>query len=355
MELGIYSFGDVQKDPVTGRLGSTAQSMRNLLEVIRLADEVGLDYVGIGEHHTREMPASAAATVLAAATSVTTHVRLGSSVTVLSTDDPVRVFQQFATLDALSGGRAEITAGRGSSIESFPLFGYALDDYDELFEEKLGLLLAINDLGEDEHISWQGRFRAPLTDAVVVPRPEGGRLRIWRATGGSPESSLRAGQQGLPVMYAIIGGRPARFAPLVRLYRAAAQRAGHAPHGMPVAVATLGFVHADRRTATELWWPHWRAMWDVLGPSRGVAPQGRAAFDAQSGPDGAFFVGDPEQVAERIVTLHGHLGHSRHILQMDIGHLPQADLLRAVELLGTQVKPRVDAELGAATPAQVRS
>src|SRR3984893_12391399 len=203
MQLGLYSFGDVQQDPRTGRLGSTADAMRNLLEAIKLADEVGLDFFGIGEHHTREMPASAAAVVLGAAASVTKRIRLGSAVTVLSTDDPARVYQQFATLDALSNGRAEITAGRGSSTESFPLFGYSLNDYDELYAEKLDLLLKLN---HSERITWSGKFRPALDDAEIVPRPDAGKLTIWLGTGGNPQSSIRAAHLGLPISYGIIGG-----------------------------------------------------------------------------------------------------------------------------------------------------
>lgn len=345
MELGIYSFGDVQKDAVTGTLGSTAEAMRNLLEAIKVADEVGLDYFGIGEHHTREMPASAAATVLAGAATITKRIRLGSAVTVLSTDDPVRVYQQFATLDALSGGRAEITAGRGSSIESFPLFGYELTDYDELFEEKLNLLVQLNALGEDERITWKGQYRAPLTDAEIVPRPLAGHLPLWRGTGGSPASSLRAGRQGLPAVYAIIGGQPARFAPLADLYRASAARAGHPAENIQVAVANMGFIHPDTKKAKEMWWPYWRAMWETLAPVRGLSVPGRAMYDREVKPDFALFVGSPEEVAERIVTLHGQLGHVRQIFQIDLGHLPQREFLRAIELLGTQVKPLIDAAL----------
>lgn len=351
MELGLYSFGDVQRDEATGALGTTTHAMRNLLEAIRLADEVGLDFFGIGEHHTREMPASAAATVLAGAATVTERIRLGSSVTVLSTDDPVRVFQQFATVDALSGGRVEIVAGRGSSTESFPLFGYDLADYEALFEEKLDLLLRLNALDEDEKITWRGRFRAPLTDAVIVPRPAQARIPIWRGTGGSPESSARAGRQGLPVVYGIIGGRPSRFSVLADLYRATAGEAGHPESAVKVAVATPGFLHPDGNRAKDLWWPHWRRVMAVVGPQRGWSVPDRPWFDAQAGPDGAFFVGSPEEIAERIVTLHGHLGHVRQTIQADVGSLHHRELLRTIELLGTRVKPLVDAELGTGTAA----
>jgi probable LLM family oxidoreductase len=347
VELGIYSFGDVPQDPQTGRPGSTSQAMRNLLEAIQVADQAGLDYFGVGEHHTREMPAAAAATVLAAAASTTREIRLGSSVTVLSTEDPVRVFQQYATLDALSDGRAEVTAGRGSSVESFPLFGHSLADYEELYEEKLDLLLRLNALDEDETITWSGRFRAPLTDAVIVPRPVRGRLPIWRGTGGSTSSSQRAGEQGLPVMYGIIAGRPASYARLAQLYRTSAARAGHTGDDIRIAVASPGFLHPDAARAGDLWWPHWRNRMAVVAPTRGMPVPDRSWFDAQAGVDGALYVGAPEQIAERIVDLHAHLGHSRHILEVDYGHLPHKEFLRAIELLGTEVKPLVDEALSA--------
>jgi probable LLM family oxidoreductase len=355
MELGIYSFGDVPRDPRTKQLGTTAQAMRNLLEAIRLADEVGLDYFGVGEHHTYEMPASAAAVILAAAASVTTRIRLGSSVTVLSTDDPVRLFQQFATLDALSNGRAEITAGRGSSTESFPLFGFDLGDYDALFAEKLDLLLKIN---ASERVTWRGKHRPALEDALVVPRPDAGSLPIWLGTGGNPQSSMRAGYLGLPIAYGIIGGNPERFAPLAELYRRAAQQAQTPPERIRVSVANPGFIGEDSRAARDRWFPHWHGAMSEIGAIRGFRPPGREHFEHDA-TTGALFVGAPEDVAERIVRLHERLGHVRQFFQMDFGGLPQRDFLRAIELLGTRVKPLVDAALGAgapvATPATVSS
>ncbi|MGO4740731.1 LLM class flavin-dependent oxidoreductase [Bosea sp. 2KB_26] len=347
MELGIYSFGDVQRDPATGELGSTADAMRNLLEAIKLADEVGLDFFGIGEHHTREMPASAATVVLGAAASATKTIKLGSAVTVLSTDDPVRVYQQFATLDALSNGRAEITAGRGSSTESFPLFGHSLNDYDELFAEKLELLLQIN---ESEAITWTGKHRPALEEALVVPRPDSGFLPIWLATGGNPQSSVRAGLLGLPISYAIIGGQAARFAPLAELYRRAAAQAQIPSAQLKISVASPGFVGDDPVQAKEKFWTHWHAVMESLGRIRGFAPPPRNHYDKEASGAGALFVGDPEEVAERIVELHKHLGHMRQFFQMDVGHLPQKDFLRSIELLGTRVKPLVDAELGNKQP-----
>lgn len=342
MELGVYSFGDVQRN-ADGSLGSTAQAMRNLLEAIQLADQVGLDYFGIGEHHTHEMPASAATVVLGAAAATTTNITLGSAVTVLSTDDPVRVYQQFATLDALSNGRAEITAGRGSSTESFPLFGHSLNDYDALYAEKLDLLLQLND---NPRITWQGQFRPAVDDALVVPRPDSGKLPIWLATGGNPNSSVRAAMAGLPISYAIIGGQPARFAPLADLYRRAADQLKVPGADVRVSVASPGFVGETTRGAQDTWWPHFHEAFRALGEIRGFAPPQRAGYDQDTSRTGALYVGSPEDIAQRIVDLHGVLGHSRHFFQMDLGQVPQKDFLRSIELLGTRVKPMVDAALG---------
>lgn len=343
MQLGIYSFGSTARDPRTGRPVSSAQAMRNLLEAIRLADEVGLEFFGIGEHHTAEMPASAAATVLAAAAPITSRIRLGSAVTVLSTDDPVRVYQQFATVDALSEGRAEITAGRGSSTESFPLFGYSLKDYDQLYAEKLELLLEIN---RSQPVTWSGTVRSSLQGAEVVPRPERGGLPIWLGTGGNPQSSIRAGKLGLPVSYGIIGGNPSRFAPLVQAYRGAAEMSGAPADQIKVSVANPGFVAEDGGDARDRWWPEWHRTMELIGERRGFAPPPRSAYDRDVSPQGALFVGSPEEIAERIVALHGALGHMRQFLQMDVGTLPQRDFLTGIELLGTRVKPLVEAELG---------
>ena len=343
MELGVYSFGDVQKNTQTGELGSTADATRNLLEAIQLADEVGLDYFGIGEHHTREMPASAATVILGAAAASTKSIKLGSAVTVLSTDDPVRVYQQFATLDAVSNGRAEITAGRGSSTESFPLFGHSLNDYDELYAEKLDLLLKIN---ESESVTWQGKFRPALNEALVVPRPDSGSLPIWLATGGNPHSSVRAGILGLPISYAIIGGQAARFAPLAELYRRAGAQAEIAPEKLKVSVAVPGYIGENAKQAKDFFWTHWHAVMEQLGKIRGFAPPPRSHYDSEASGGGAIFAGEPEEIAERIITLQKQLGHMRQFFQMDVGQMPHKDFLRSIELLGTKVKPLVDAELG---------
>ena len=346
MELGVYSFGDLQRDAATGNVRSTAEAIRNVVEAIKLADEVGLDYFGVGEHHRQELPIAVPSVVLAAAASVTRTIKLGSAVTVLSTDDPVRVYQQFATLDAVSHRRAEIIAGRGSFIESFALFGYNLADYDQLYAEKLELLLKIN---REERVTWQGRFRANLDDQLVVPRPEQGRLPIWLGTGGNPQSSIRAGQLGMPICYAIIGGDAARFAPLVTLYRRAAQQAGVAAEQINVGVATPGYIAPDGAAAKQQWYEHWSTIMRAISRERGFAPPNRAQFMHEASGQGALFVGEPAEIAERIITLHYQLGHTRQALQMDVGNLPQRDFLRAIELLGTQVKPLVEAELGSAT------
>ncbi|WP_167044193.1 LLM class flavin-dependent oxidoreductase [Salinibacterium sp. ZJ454] len=337
IQIGAYSFGDTQRNP-DGSLRSGAEAIRNLLDAIVVADQVGLDYFGVGEHHTLEMPASSPGAMIAAAAAATSRIILGSSVSVISTDDPVRVFQQFATADAVSGGRVEITAGRGSSTESFPLFGYDLANYDQLYAEKLDLLLSIN---ANERVTWSGSVRPALTDAVVVPRPVAGSLPIWLGTGGSAPSSARAGRLGMPVAYGIIGGMPARFAPLAELYRRSAAQAGHTEN-IKVSVAALGLVAPTTAEAKERWYPGWSAMFQSLGRVRGWAAPTRQQFDALAEAPGAYYVGGPDDIAERIVDLHAHLGHMRHFLQMDIGGLPQAHLLDSITLLATEVKPRVD-------------
>jgi alkanesulfonate monooxygenase SsuD/methylene tetrahydromethanopterin reductase-like flavin-dependent oxidoreductase (luciferase family) len=254
------------------------------------------------------------------------------------------VYQQFATLDALSNGRAEITAGRGSSTESFPLFGFSLDDYDELYAEKLELLLKIN---AAERVTWSGQHRPALDDALVVPRPDSGSLRIWLGTGGNPESSVRAGLLGLPITYAIIGGDAGRFAPLADLYRRAAQHAQAQAENVMVSIASPGFVGEESHAARDLWYAHWYSIITTVGATRGWAPPSRAHFEREASGGGALFVGGPEEIAERIVALQRSVGHMRQFFQMDIGSVPQKTFLRAIELLGTRVKPLVDAELGA--------
>jgi probable LLM family oxidoreductase len=337
MELGIYSFGDVQKKD--GKLGPTHESVTNLLEAIQLADKVGLDFFGVGEHHTKYFPASSPATILAAAGALTKNITLSSAVTVLSTDDPVRVYQQFATANIISGGRTEIIAGRGSSTESFPLFGHDLKDYDDLYAEKLELLLKIND-SQDGRITWQGEFRPSLNDVEIVPRPKEP-LSIWLATGGNPESSIRAASLGLPIAYAIIGGRISRFAPLVNLYREAAKQYAIPNADIRVAIASPGYIAEDANDAKDTFWKAWQSTMTTLGKVRGFAAPTRDHFDAESHRDGAIFAGSPEEIADRIIELHKKIGHSRHFFQMDVGQLPHDKFLRSIELLGTVVAPRV--------------
>jgi probable LLM family oxidoreductase len=343
MELGIYSFGDIHADPVTGARISPQQQLANTLERIRLADELGLAYFGLGEHHRPEYAISAPATVLAAGAGITRSIRLGSAVTVLSTEDPVRVYQQFATLDLLTGGRAELMAGRGSFIESFPLFGARLEDYDALYEEKLDLLLRID---ASETVTWSGRFRPPLTDARVLPRPTSGHLDIWVATGGNPQSSVRAGSLGLPVSYAIIGGLPERFAPLVELYRDAASEHGHDAAALPVAVAGPGFVGRDSRKAKEAFYPYWIDSMKRISAERGFPTPNRITYDEMTAPRGAIFAGSPNEVADRILALQERLGNTRHTLQMDWSGVPQPLLLESIELFATEVLPQVRAVRG---------
>ncbi|GGI08544.1 LLM class flavin-dependent oxidoreductase [Egicoccus halophilus] len=340
MELGIYSFVESTPDPVTGVAVSPVQRLRDLLEEIQLADEVGLDVFGIGEHHRPDYLSSSPATVLAAAAARTRRIRLTSAVSVLSSDDPVRVFQAFATLDLLSEGRAEIMAGRGSFVESFPLFGYDLHDYDELFDEKLRLL---DELRGSEHVTWHGRHRAPIEDRGVYPRPLQDPLPLWVAVGGSPPSVVRAARLGLPMALAIIGGQPARFRPLVERYRQAVTEAGHA--ALPVSINGHGFLADTSQRASDLAWPPTELMMNRIGRERGWPPQRRVDFEAQTQLSGAYVVGSPQQVAEKILWQHRLFAHDRFLLQLTVGTMPHADVLRAIELYGTEVAPIVRREL----------
>jgi probable LLM family oxidoreductase len=338
MELGAYSFGDTQLNS-DGSLRSTPEAIKNLFDAIVTADQAGLDYFAVGEHHTFDMPASSPGAVIAAAAGATKQIRLGSGVSVISTDDPVRVFQQFATADAISGGRVEITAGRGSSVESYPLFGYDLRDYDRLYEEKLDLLMQVN---ENERVTWNGTVRPALDDLPVVPRPVNGSLPLWVGTGGSAPSSVRAGRLGLPVSYGIIGGAPEKFAPLAQLYRKTAEKSGHSGSNIKVSVAALGLVAPTKSEALDRFYPGWRNLNLTMGKLRGWPAPDERAYLAQAHAPGAYYIGDPDDVAERIVHLHGFMGHVRHFLQMDIGGLPQDHFLESLTLLATEVKPRVE-------------
>jgi probable LLM family oxidoreductase len=341
MELGAYSFGDTPRNP-DGTLRPTAEAIGNLFEAIVLADQAGLDYFGVGEHHTLDMPASSPGTVIAAAAAATKQIKLGSGANIISTDDPVRVFQQFATADAVSGGgRVEITAGRGSSVETFPLFGYDLNDYDRLYAEKLDLLMTINN-SKTENVTWSGTVRPALQELAIVPRPVNGRLPLWLATGGSAPSSVRAGKLGLPISYGILGGAPARFAPLAELYRQTAAQAGHTGEDIKVSVAALGLIAPTKKEALERFYPGWYNLNIEMGKLRGWPAPDKRQFLSQADISGAYYVGDPDEIAERIVDLHNHMGHMRHFLQMDIGGLPQEHFLESLTLLATEVKPRVE-------------
>ncbi|WP_404289907.1 LLM class flavin-dependent oxidoreductase [Glutamicibacter arilaitensis] len=341
MEIGAYSFGDTQRNP-DGSLGSTSQAISNLFEAVKFADTSGLDYFGIGEHHTTTMPASSPGALISAAAASTKQITLGSAASIISTDDPVRIYQQFATADIISGGgRVEITAGRGSSVETFPLFGYDLRDYDELYDQKLNLLMSIND-SESENVTWSGTTRPDLANLAVVPRPAQKKLPIWLATGGNAASSARAGRLGLPVSYGIIGGAPHRFAPLAELYRKSGAAAGHSSEALKVSVGALGLVAPSTKEAVERFYPGWYNLNIEMGRLRGWPKPDKRAFDAQVAAPGAYYVGSPDEIAERIVHLHGYLGHMRHFLQSDIGGLPQEHFLESIKLLASEVKPRVE-------------
>ena len=346
MELGLYSFADRTADPGKGQAISEQQRLADLLEEIELADSLGLDVFGVGEHHRSDFIVSSPAIVLAAAARSTRRIRLTSAVTVLSSDDPVRVFQDFATLDLLTGGRAEIMAGRGSFVESFPLFGFDLELYDELFAEKLGLLLALR---ASERVTWSGRHRAPIDDLAVHPRPLQGPLPIWVAVGGNPESALRAGALGLPMALAIIGGMPERFAPFAELHRRAAREAGHDP--LPaLSINSHGYIADTSQQALDESFPAVSAQMNRIGRERGWPPMARSDYDAAATLRGANFVGSPQQVIEKILFQHGIFGHDRCLLQFSVGTMPHDKIMRSIELFGTEVAPAVRRELVTRAP-----
>lgn len=341
MEIGIYSFAETRIDARDGRQLGAGQRLRHLLEEIELADQVGLDVFGVGEHHRADYTVSAPAVVLAAAAARTEQIRLTSAVTVLSSDDPVRVFQDFATIDLISGGRAEIMAGRGSFTESFPLFGHDLDDYDELFAEKLELLL---ELRRNERVHWAGRHRAPIPDRPVYPRPEQDPIPVWIAVGGTPRSVVRAATLGLPMALAIIGGEPARFRPAVELYRETAARAGHDPASLPVSINSHGFIADDAPAAADIAFPPFAETMTRIGRERGWPPITRAHFDTEARLEGALFLGGPQQVIDKILYQHELFRHDRFLIQLTVGPMPHAHVMRAIELLGTEVAPVVRRE-----------
>ena len=345
MQLGIDSFVSTVTDPQTGVDVTPVERVQHLLEEVETADRVGLDSYGIGEHHRAEYMDSAPAVLLAAAAARTSRIRLNSAVTVLSASDPVRVFQEFATLDLISKGRIDLVVGRGSFTESFPLFGLDLADYDSLFAEKLDLLLRIR---EAPQVTWSGRHRPALTGQGVYPRPLQDPLPVWVGVGGTPASFVRAGTLGLPLMVAIIGGQPARFRPLVELYREAGQRAGHAPEQLRVGLHCFGFVGETSQQAADAFYPGWAQMFTKIGRERGFGAPGRAQYDAMCEPDGAFLIGDPATVAAKALRIHDDLGGiARLSLQMTNVRLAHNDLLRGIELLGTDVAPVVRDALAA--------
>lgn len=342
MELGIYTFGDRTIDPETGKYLSNEQRMKNLIEEIELTEQVGLDVFGLGEHHRSDYLVSAPAVVLAAAAVKTKRIKLASAVTVLSSDDPVRVFQQFATLDLLSAGRAEIMAGRGSFIESFPLFGYDLNDYDELFEEKLDLLLALN---ESEVINWKGKLRPSIRNLGVYPQPER-KLPVWIAVGGTPASAIRAGKLGLPLALAIIGGMPEQFASFIQLYRQTAQKAGN-ENKIKVGINSHVYIAEDSQQAADEFYPSYSEVMNRIGRERGWPPGSRQQFEASRSPRGAVMVGSPQQVIDKILFEHELFHHDRFLAQMGVGPLSHKKLLKSIELFGTTVAPAIRKALSA--------
>lgn len=342
VEIGISTFVETTPDPKTGEVISHAQRIREVVEEIELADQIGLDVFGVGEHHREDFAASSPAVVLAAAASRTKKIRLTSAVTVLSSADPVRVFQDFATLDAISNGRAEIMAGRGSFIESFPLFGYDLNDYNELFEEKLQLLLKIC---ESEKVTWNGKHRAAINNLGVYPRPVQNPLPVWIGSGGNSESVVRAGMLGLPLVLAIIGGRPLQFEPLVRLYKKAVAHAGHDMSKLTIGSHSHGFVAENTEEAADKFFPSTQQVMNKLGKERGWGQYDRSSFDFARSFEGALYVGDPKFVAEKIIHLRKNVGITRFMLHVPVGSMPHDDVMKAIELYGKEVAPMVREEV----------
>ena len=336
MELGISSFAELTPDPATGKIITGEQRMLDLMEEIVLADQVGLDIYALGEHHRPDFIVSSPAVVLGAAAAKTSRIKLSSAVTVLSSDDPVRVFQDFATVDLLSHGRAEIMAGRGSFIESFPLFGYDLRDYDDLFAEKLELLLRLN---ESEKISWKGKHRSPIQNLGVYPRPFQKKLPVWIAVGGTPESVVRAGKLGLPVALAIIGGSPVNFVPLVELYRKTSAAGGYGK--LPLAVHSHGYVSEDSQQAADEFFPSYAYVMSNIGRERGWPPTTRAQFEAGRSNQGALLVGSPQQVIDKILFEKELFGLDRFLLHVSVGTMPHAQIMHSIELFGTRVAPAI--------------
>lgn len=338
MELGISMFGDLQMDPTTGKFQSSQQRLGEIIEEIKLMDELGLDYFGMGEHHRPDYAVPSPEIILAAASTVTKNIKLGSAVTVLSSSDPVKLYQNFAMVDLLSNGRAELMAGRGSFIESFPLFGYNLQDYDALFSEKLDLLLKIN---KEERISWEGKYRAPIRDQEVLPRAVGNNLSIWIAVGGTPESVVRAGRLGLPLMIAIIGGSPAQFTPLFNLYRNTYAQHGHDLEKLQVGIHAHAFFGEDDKALSDQYFPLYAGQMNRIGKSRGWPPYQRTQFDYGKTKNGALFIGEPNEMIDKILYVQEMFGLTRFAAHMDIGGPSHKDMMKSIEIYGTKIAPKV--------------
>jgi len=346
MEIGISTFVENTPDPATGKLRSPHERMMNLMEEIELSDQLGLDVFAIGEHHRPDFVVSSPAVVLAAAAVKTKQIKLSSAVTVLSSDDPVRVFQDFAHVDLLSQGRAEIMAGRGSFIESFPLFGNDLKDYHSLFAEKLELLIQLN---KSEKITWEGHHRPAIENRGVYPRPYQKELPIWVAVGGTPESVVRAANYGLPMALAIIGGMPERFVPFTDLYKETYTKAGHDLSKMGLAVHSHGYIADDSQKAADEFYGPYAYVMSQLGRERGWSPMNRAQYEMMRATEGSLVVGSPQQVIDKILWEHELFGITRFLLHISVGTLPHAKVLRAIELLGTVVAPAIKKAVGEGT------
>lgn len=342
MEIGVYTFGDIGMDPTTGKTISAKQRMHEVIELGKLADESGLDIFGVGEHHRLDYTVSSPAVVLSAIAQATKQIKLTSATTVLSTHDPVRVFEDFATLDVISNGRAEIIAGRGAFVESFPLFGYNLNDYDALFEENIKLLQQLN---EEEVVTWEGQFRSSLKDAMIAPRPTQEKLPIWIGVGGTPESAIRAGRLGTGIALAILGGDPMRFKPLVDLYYQAGLEAGHARESLRVSVTGHTYISKETQQAKDEFYPYYTNYWSYVNKQRGMNTNiSRADFEQMARPETALFVGSPQQIIEKILYQHELYGHERFIAQVDIGGQSYNSIAKVVEMLAIEVAPVVRRE-----------
>ncbi len=342
MEIGLYTLGDIGPEPFSGKTVSAHQRIKDIIEAAKLAEDAGLDLFGVGEHHRLDYAVSSIPVVLAAIAQVTSRIKLTSATTVLSTVDPVRLFEDFATLDLVSDGRAEIISGRGAFIESFPLFGYDTNDYDALFTEHIELFLK---LVKNERVTWNGQFRSPLRNAEIAPRPLQEELPIWVGVGGSPDSAARAGRLGVGMAIAILGGKPERFKPLVDQYRKAGIEAGHPAEKLQVGITGHGYLAKTTQQAKDEYYPYYSNYWSYVNRQRGMSGTiSRADFDRMAGADTALFVGSPQQIVEKILYQYELFGHTRFMAQIDIGGLPFKKVAEGIELLATQVAPIVRRE-----------